>query len=123
MPSPADFGSQLPPVKLQVAGVEFGNGLEPAAVEDPDAPVFRLDQHLPAKLLDGPIDMDDGQAKAFPQLALSQREFERVAVGPANDLQPCVKLAEEMRHSRDCRALAESPISRLIAASMLVDSQ
>src|SRR5690349_7937742 len=90
-------------MEVKIGVVEVRNSLQLIKIEDFHPPALELDEAEPAKLLEGPVDVDRCQAKALAKLDLRQWKFIAVAAGQSAYPEPDIHFAKQVRHARQGR--------------------
>src|SRR5690349_22124599 len=106
---------QVPPlmVEVEVVRSEHRSVHHPLEIEDLELLAVELDEAVAAKLLEGPVDVDRGEASRVGEVVLSQREIAAAVLRASDGSQTDVELDQQMRDPLVGAALseAESPFA------------
>src|SRR5690349_22129150 len=90
---------QVPPlmVEVEVVRSEHRSVHHPLEIEDLELLAVELDEAVAAKLLEGPVDVDRGEASRVGEVVLSQREIAAAVLRASDGSQTDVELDQQMR--------------------------
>jgi len=94
-------------VDLQKVRIKSSSLLKRYQIEHSQAFVARLNEFIGAKPLKGSVGMNCGQAHGIGDLCLRQRKIEPAALHQANQAQPVMNFAEQVRDALVCVTTAK----------------